>query len=118
MKGVNVFDANDRIVDLLREKKVLIKSETIEHSYPALLALQEAAQSTALPEQWFLSIDHDDLRKKGIEKRRHGRVDPRMVASPGSWAWSRSRPDWCLLPPALLGRTHPPRSAARSAART
>ncbi|HPC39289.1 MAG TPA: isoleucine--tRNA ligase [Spirochaetota bacterium] len=94
MKGVNVFDANDPIVDLLREKKVLIKSEKIDHSYPHCWRCKKPLIYRAT-EQWFLNIDHDDLRKKGIENVNKTEWIP-------SWGQSRflgmveTRPDWCL----------------------
>ncbi|HOD14689.1 MAG TPA: isoleucine--tRNA ligase [Spirochaetota bacterium] len=94
MKGINVFDANDRIVDLLKEKNVLIKSEIIEHSYPHCWRCKKPLIYRAT-EQWFLSIDHNDLRKKGIENVAKTEWIP-------AWGQSRflgmveSRPDWCL----------------------
>ncbi len=94
MKGVNVFDANDPIVEILKEKKVLIKTEKIEHSYPHCWRCKKPLIYRAT-EQWFLSIDHNDLRKKGIENVNKTEWIP-------AWGQSRflgmveTRPDWCL----------------------
>jgi isoleucyl-tRNA synthetase len=94
MKGVNVFDANDRIVELLREKKALIKTEKIDHSYPHCWRCKKPLIYRAT-EQWFMNIDHNDLRKKGIENVNKTEWIP-------SWGQSRflgmveTRPDWCL----------------------
>jgi isoleucyl-tRNA synthetase len=94
MKGVNVFDANDKIVDLLNDKKVLIKTEKISHSYPHCWRCKNPLIYRAT-EQWFLNIDHDGLRKKGIDMVNKTEWIP-------SWGQSRflgmveTRPDWCL----------------------
>jgi isoleucyl-tRNA synthetase len=94
MKGVNVFDANDKIVDLLKDKKVLIKTEKIVHSYPHCWRCKNPLIYRAT-EQWFLNIDHDDLRKKGIDIVNKTEWIP-------SWGQARflgmveTRPDWCL----------------------
>ena len=94
MKGVRVFDANDKIVELLKQKNALIYTEKIEHSYPHCWRCKNPLIYRAT-EQWFLSIDHNDLRKKGIES----------VGTTGwipAWGQSRflgmveTRPDWCL----------------------
>ena len=39
--GKKVFDANAPIVELLKKRGVLMHSEKLEHSYPALLALPQ-----------------------------------------------------------------------------
>ena len=94
MKGVNVFDANDKIVDLLKEKKALVHSEKIEHSYPHCWRCKNPLIYRAT-EQWFLNIDHDNLRKRGIENVNKTEWIP-------SWGQTRflgmveTRPDWCL----------------------
>ena len=94
MKGVSVFDANDKIVDLLKEKKALIHSEKIEHSYPHCWRCKNPLIYRAT-EQWFFSIDHSNLRKRGIENVNTTEWIP-------SWGRSRflgmveTRPDWCL----------------------
>ena len=94
MKGVNVFDANDPIVSLLKDKGALIKSESIEHSYPHCWRCKKPIIYRAT-EQWFFSIDYQDLRKQGIRQADETEWIP-------SWGKARflgmveSRPDWCL----------------------
>lgn len=94
MQGVHVFDANDRIVKLLKDKNVLIQTEIIGHSYPHCWRCKKPLIYRAT-EQWFFSIDHDKLRKRGIE------IVSKTEWIP-SWGQSRflgmveSRPDWCL----------------------
>ncbi len=94
MKGVNVFDSNEKILELLVEKGVLIKMQKIEHSYPHCWRCKKPLIFRAT-EQWFLKIDHNDMREKGLKA-----VDETSWVP--SWGESRirsmveSRPDWCL----------------------
>jgi isoleucyl-tRNA synthetase len=94
MKGVGVFESNPMVIDLLKSKNALIKVETIEHSYPHCWRCKNPIIFRAT-EQWFLSIDHNDLRKKTVKKVGDINWIP-------AWGESRflgmveTRPDWCL----------------------
>ena len=94
MKGTKVFEANSQIIEMLKEHNRLIYTEDIEHSYPHCWRCKKPLIYRAT-EQWFLGIDHDNMREKGIE-----------VVDKTKWipAWGESRfrsmvegrPDWCL----------------------
>lgn len=94
MQGENVFKANPKVVELLKEKGALIKNEEFSHSYPHCWRCKKPLIFRAA-EQWFLSIDHDGLREKAIES-----VDKTEWIP--SWGEQRfrgmveTRPDWCL----------------------
>ena len=94
MEGENVFKANPMVVELLKDKGMLIKSETLSHSYPHCWRCKKPLIFRAA-EQWFLSIDHDDLRAKAMKS-----VDKTEWIP--SWGEQRfrgmveTRPDWCL----------------------
>jgi isoleucyl-tRNA synthetase len=94
MKGVNVFDANEKVIELLKKSGALISSSKIEHSYPHCWRCKKPLIFRAT-EQWFFSIDHNDLRKKGLAS-----VDDTQWVP--AWGESRfrgmaeTRPDWCL----------------------
>jgi len=94
MEGIKVFDANEKVLDILRDKNALISSNDIEHSYPHCWRCKKPLIFRAT-EQWFLEIDHDNLREKGLES-----VDKTKWVP--SWGEARfksmaeSRPDWCL----------------------
>jgi len=94
MKGTSVWDANPKVVKLLEEKGVLLYTEPIDHSYPHCWRCKKPLIFRAT-EQWFFSIDHNNLRDKGLET-----VDKTEWVP--SWGESRfrsmaeSRPDWCL----------------------
>ncbi len=94
MRGVNVFDSNKMIVDLLRERERLIYTSEIEHSYPHCWRCKKPLIFRAT-EQWFFNFDHHDTRKKAIEATEETEWIP-------SWGKVRfrgmveTRPDWCL----------------------
>lgn len=94
MKGVQVFDANDKIIDLLKSKNALIKTEIIEHSYPHCWRCKKPLIFRAT-EQWFMTIDHNGLRQKALKAVDETKWIP-------SWGEQRfrgmveTRPDWCL----------------------
>ena len=94
MEGVHVFDANPEIVKLLDSKGMLIKSGSIEHSYPHCWRCKKPLIYRAT-EQWFFSMDHNNLRQKGLRS-----VDETQWVP--AWGEIRfrsmveTRPDWCL----------------------
>ena len=119
--GQRVFDANDPIVEFMREKGVLLFSEEYEHRYPHCWRCKNPVIFRATP-QWFISMDsaHRDLVEKDEDGRdRTNYTDNFPEGSAGSirgaaleeiervnWvpAWGvdrmrnmlKGRPDWCV----------------------
>jgi len=92
--GMNVFKANPAIVAELQKRGALLHHENFKHSYPHCWRCKNPLIFRAT-EQWFLRVDHKDLRRRILEQ-----IDAvRWV--PG-WARDRirnmteTRPDWCL----------------------
>jgi isoleucyl-tRNA synthetase len=93
--GQFIWKANDAIVDLLRERGVLLASEKITHSYPHCWRHRTPVIFRATP-QWFISMDEKHLRRDAL-KAIHDDV---------KWypAWGEERiagmiegrPDWCI----------------------
>ncbi|MBA2651960.1 MAG: isoleucine--tRNA ligase [Tatlockia sp.] len=92
--GLSVLKANDKIIEVLTERKVLLHSETISHSYPHCWRHKTAMIFLATP-QWFIAMDKSGLRKAiqtEIEK----------VSWVPEWGKARitsmveTRPDWCI----------------------
>src|SRR5437879_4665463 len=54
--GQNVFEANPRIVDFMRERGVLLFTENYEHRYPHCWRCKNPVIFRATP-QWFISLD-------------------------------------------------------------
>ncbi len=101
--GLNVFAANPKIVEFMRERGVLLFSENYEHRYPHCWRCKNPVIFRATP-QWFISLDRvspdDDWGlslRQGAEKEINEAVN---------WipAWGRermlnmfkNRADWCV----------------------
>ncbi|EMK01015.1 MULTISPECIES: isoleucine--tRNA ligase [unclassified Leptospira] len=94
MKGIKVWDANPKIVELLKEKNLLLHYSEFEHSYPHSWRSKKPLIFRATP-QWFFQIDYKELREKSLEA-----ID--KVSWVPNWGITRirsmveTRPDWCL----------------------
>jgi len=94
LSGHTVFDANPTVLEILRERGALLHSESVEHSYPHCWRCHHPVifRST---EQWFIKMDHDDLRGRALAEVRKTQWLP-------EWGQERisnmiaTRPDWCI----------------------
>ena len=92
--GLNVFDANKVVNNKLGEMEALLKEEDVSHEYPHCWRCKKPVifRST---EQWFISMDKMDLRKKALKAIKE------VSWIPG-WGQDRiyglieKRPDWCI----------------------
>ena len=90
--GENVFKANPKIVQLLREQDRLVHHEAIRHSYPHCWRHHSPTIYRATA-QWFISMDKAGLRQTALDGLQHVRFTP-------EWGRSRltnmiaDRPDW------------------------
>ncbi len=92
--GMEVFSANKVINEKLHDMGLLVKEEKITHEYPHCWRCKKPVifRST---EQWFISMENNDLRKKALDAIKKVRWIP-------SWGEDRislmiaNRPDWCI----------------------
>jgi len=92
--GQQVFEANEQVNKKLQELGALVKEEAITHEYPHCWRCKQPVifRST---EQWFISMEKNDLRKKALEAINQVQWIP-------SWGRDRiysmieNRPDWCI----------------------
>ncbi len=95
--GVNVFKANDRILELLGD--ALLKKTDIKHSYPHCWRTHKPVIFRAT-KQWFIAVDKEygqgnTLRENALKAIKNVRFYP-------SWGENRlgtmleNRPDWCI----------------------
>jgi len=92
--GMFIFDANKQINADLKEKGFLVKETEISHSYPHCWRCKKPVIFRAT-EQWFISMDKNDLRSSALQEIKKVAWTPR-------WGMERiygmveTRPDWCL----------------------
>lgn len=93
--GLNVFDANKLILEKLDKSGALLFSSQVQHSYPHCWRCKSAIIFRAT-KQWFLNIDHQDLRKRLLQSIRQ---DVKWIPPSGQErisAMVELRPHWCL----------------------
>lgn len=94
LDGLQVFKANDVVINLLRDSGALLHVEKLQHSYPHCWRHKTPIIFRATP-QWFVSMDQRGLRKQSLAEIE----DVQWI--PG-WGQARietmvaNRPDWCI----------------------
>lgn len=99
--GMNVSDAQEKIIEILKANHRLVYVEKITHSYPFCWRCKSPiiVRSTY---QWFLNVEHDELRKRLLDHT--GRIG--WYPSSGKERMRSMlavRPDWCLSRQRLWG---------------
>lgn len=93
--GLNIFEANPKVVEKLREVGNLLAEGTITHSYPHCWRCKKPVIFRATT-QWFIGMDKNDLRRRTLEA-----IRDRVHWIP-AWGEERIynmiefRPDWCI----------------------
>ena len=93
--GQFVFKANENIINKIKDLGSLLgDTEMIAHSYPHCWRCKKPVIFRAT-EQWFISMEKNDLRKRALEEINKTTWIPK-------WGFDRingmveGRPDWCL----------------------
>jgi isoleucyl-tRNA synthetase len=93
--GLTVWEANPRIIALLRERGALVAEAPLTHTYPHCWRCKNPTLFRAT-EQWFVGLDRDGLRPRTLAAIRG---DVRWIPA---WGEERifnmvaHRPDWTL----------------------
>ncbi len=98
LRGVRVFDANPMIINVLKDKGLLLHSSRLRHSYPHCWRCKNPVIFRAT-HQWFISmsarLNSKTLREKALEEidrvewiPHYGRNRIRSMVE--------NRPDWCI----------------------
>ena len=92
--GMKLKEANSAVNAKLAEVGALLYESSVEHSYPHCWRCKKPVIFRAT-EQWFISMEHNDLRRKAL-----------LAIEQVEWipAWGRERisnmiagrPDWCI----------------------
>lgn len=106
-EGVKVFDANPKVIDLLRERGRLAQTSKYSHSYPLCWRCKNPVIFRATP-QWFIGLD-EPLR--GTASSFRARALDEIAATRWFPAWGQDRihnmvalrPDWCISRQRLWG---------------
>ncbi|MEE9500132.1 MAG: isoleucine--tRNA ligase, partial [Candidatus Omnitrophota bacterium] len=93
--GLNVYEANPRILKRLEKDNMLLLAEEVKHSYPHCWRCKKPIIFRAT-EQYFVNIDHKNLRSRML-----GIIRNKVKWYPGSGqarisSMVENRPDWCL----------------------
>ena len=94
VEGLNVFQANEPIIELVKTRDALLAGEKISHSYPHCWRCHNPVIFRATP-QWFIALDHAELRQRSLDAIKQVRWLP-------DWGQERisnmvaNRPDWCI----------------------
>ncbi|MEW6170818.1 MAG: class I tRNA ligase family protein, partial [Candidatus Omnitrophota bacterium] len=67
LNGINVLEANPKILEILKSKNSLLFEGKIQHSYPHCWRCKNPIIFRATA-QWFMSIDKNNLRKKLLDE--------------------------------------------------
>ncbi|MBT5845496.1 MAG: isoleucine--tRNA ligase [Verrucomicrobiales bacterium] len=87
-------EANEAVLELLREKSALVHQENYTHSYPHCWRSKTPVIFRGM-DQWFINIDHEGFRQTALAA-----IDE--VNWVPDWGKARiqgaveSRPDWCI----------------------
>jgi len=115
--GEHVFKANTHVIEVLKQRGMLLREEALKHRYPHCWRHKTPIIFRATP-QWFIGMDSAGLRARAL-------AEIRKVSWVPDWGQARitgmieNRPDWCIsrqrtwgVPIALFlhketGRLHP-----------
>lgn len=92
--GLKVSEANDVIVDFLRQKGLLLEAGEITHSYPHCWRCKNPVIFRAT-EQWFIAVRPNELKEWALKAIKDVKWVP-------EWSVNRitsmveQRPDWCI----------------------
>ena len=92
--GEHVFNANQHVVEVLKQHNTLMHEEKLTHSYPHCWRHKTPIIFRATP-QWFISMEKQNLRQLALSEIKHVQWIP-------DWGEARitgmiaNRPDWCI----------------------
>jgi isoleucyl-tRNA synthetase len=95
--GLSVWQANDVVIQALKDRERLLKIETVKHSYPHCWRHKSPLIFRAT-RQWFIGMDHGSERSL----RQIASAAVEATAFYPSWGQARlesmisNRPDWCV----------------------
>jgi len=98
---MQVFEANDAIVEFLRSRGLLLEETRVTHSYPHCWRCKNPVIFRAT-KQWFIDVTHNGLREKVLQQSQQTKWIPPFTEK-RFLATVAGRPDWCLSRQRLWG---------------
>ena len=92
--GEKVFDANPKVIEKLIEVGALVGQGKLTHSYPHCWRCKKPIIFRAT-EQWFISMEANDLRKKSLKAIDQVQWIPKWGRD-RIYGMIENRPDWCI----------------------
>jgi len=92
--GEKVFDANPKVIEKLMEVGALVGQGKLTHSYPHCWRCKKPIIFRAT-EQWFISMEANDLRKKSLKAIDQVQWIPKWGRD-RIYGMIENRPDWCI----------------------
>ena len=99
--GENIFKANGKIVEFLKDSGALLFAENYNHRYPHCWRCKNPVIFRATP-QWFVSMDEEAQNGEQISLRENALKQVEKVNWHPNWGETRmanmlkNRPDWCV----------------------
>jgi isoleucyl-tRNA synthetase len=92
--GLKTKDANDIIINKLKETNDLIHTSNIQHSYPHCWRCKSPILFRSTP-QWFISMEKTGIRKRALEEIEKTKWTPSKGIK-RIYSMVENRPDWCV----------------------
>ncbi len=86
--------ANEAVLQSLETRHALLASKSVQHSYPHCWRSKTPVIFRAM-DQWFVSLNKDDLRRKALEAIEQVEWIPEW-GKPRIRGAVENRPDWCI----------------------
>ncbi len=93
-ENLHIFKADKEIIQKLKDEKMLLSSDTLQHSYPHSWRSKAPLIYRATP-QWFISMEKQSLRKKAINSINETIFYPNK-GKERLMSMIEGRPDWCV----------------------
>ncbi len=102
LNGTRVLDANPKVLELLKEKGLLVHAGQFDHPYPHCWRCRHPIIFRAT-DQWFFNVEHQGFRGQLLKAAEE---EVRWIPSVGKErmvGMLKTRPDWCLSRQRLWG---------------
>ena len=95
LQGLSIAkEANEEVIQILKEKNLLLKNTPYTHSYPHCWRSKTPVIFRAM-DQWFISLNENNLQKKALENIEQVQWIPASGKNRIKAA-IETRPDWCI----------------------